>query len=551
MLRGPYVSVAIDLQEAADMMHSDVRSRLNDAVQSAHQGTGKYAYYVDHNGDGESGDCVYGCDGQTMSAPYEIQDQGDKSIANIDTSNAQKVAPRTTYDPIADDDDNYASMMEAKLYTKGDAKPLCERFISKDERDKADGESFAGKNKSFPILKPGDVMAAVRSIGRAGSDNYGAGTLKTNIVRIAKAKGFESELPKAWRGTEAAKPTESAKPTAGALKLVESAAFVQELPLRESGAPRTNYPIKIIDAGTGSTAHYSAEMLKREAAKFKPGTLMFWNHPTPAEEAARPEGNLDHLAAITTSQGEWKDNGPKGPGIYAEAKVMADYAQKVAERAPHIGLSIRAGGIREGDKSVGGKPLLKEFSYIESVDYVTKAGRGGVALAEAARDAGILQEVEMTQQEITALVESAVTKAVAAVQSPIKSLEARALRGDALIEANRILGPLALPEAAKDRVADTVTREGAIPVKEGAVDVAKFTELVMLEAKREGAYLAQIKGRGQVIDMGTGAPVTVDPKIREAELARAKDEEADAISVFESLGMPADAAKLAAKGRAA
>ena len=37
-----------------------------------------------------------------------------------------------------------------------------------------------GKGKSFPILKPGDAA------------------LKANIIRIAKAKGWTSELPKAW-----------------------------------------------------------------------------------------------------------------------------------------------------------------------------------------------------------------------------------------------------------------------------------------------------------------------------------------------------------------
>jgi hypothetical protein len=50
---------------------------------------------------------------------------------------------------------------------------------------------------------------------------------------------------------------------------------------------------------------------------------MFWNHPTQAEESARPEGNLDQLAAIITSPARYEANGVKGPGLYAEAKVMA------------------------------------------------------------------------------------------------------------------------------------------------------------------------------------------------------------------------------------
>jgi hypothetical protein len=63
--------------------------------------------------------------------------------------------------------------------------PLYERFVSKAERDKMDEGDFAGKGKSFPINKPADVMAAVHSMGRAGTGNYGPAALKANIIRIA------------------------------------------------------------------------------------------------------------------------------------------------------------------------------------------------------------------------------------------------------------------------------------------------------------------------------------------------------------------------------
>ena len=59
MLRAGFVVIAQKLQEAADMNHSNVRTQLQKAVQDAHQGTGVYANYLDHTGDGESGDCIY------------------------------------------------------------------------------------------------------------------------------------------------------------------------------------------------------------------------------------------------------------------------------------------------------------------------------------------------------------------------------------------------------------------------------------------------------------------------------------------------------------
>ena len=217
MLRAGFVLLAQKLQEAADITHSDVRSRLSDAVHDAHRGTGTWANYIDHTGDGETGDCIYSADGKMKKAPYELTNVGGKLAANLDTANAESVSPVTTYQAQADDDDHYAAMMEsfktAKLYTEGEL-PLFERFISKADRNAASEDSFAGKGKSYPILKPGDVGAAVHAMGRAGSGNYGMAQLKANIVRIAKAKGWSSELPKAWRGDAPASESDK-KPATG------------------------------------------------------------------------------------------------------------------------------------------------------------------------------------------------------------------------------------------------------------------------------------------------------------------------------------------------
>lgn len=75
------------------------------------------------------------------------------------------------------------------------------------DRDKIPAEDFAGKNRSFPIVKPGDVSDAASSIGRAGDDNYSTDTLKKNIIAIAERKGpsFVAELPKTWRDEMKAK----------------------------------------------------------------------------------------------------------------------------------------------------------------------------------------------------------------------------------------------------------------------------------------------------------------------------------------------------------
>jgi hypothetical protein len=202
LLRANFLTVAIRMQEAADAVgHNEVRTKLSDAISDAYRGTGKWAYYQDHTGDGETGDVVYSCDGDLMMAPYSISDVGGKSSTVIDMDNAKDVVPVTRYQEEAEEDDHYAAMSEAfktaKLYTE---LPLYERFISKQERDKADSEDFAGKGKSFPILKPEDVQAAVHAMGRAGSDNLGSTALKNRIIAIAKRKGWSKYLPKAWQG---------------------------------------------------------------------------------------------------------------------------------------------------------------------------------------------------------------------------------------------------------------------------------------------------------------------------------------------------------------
>jgi hypothetical protein len=377
-------------------------------------------------------------------------------------------------------------------------------------------------------LETGDVMAT-----EAGARNS-----KRDMSQLQAIHDAAKNLGAACGMKEAAA-------AAADLKLIESigAEFLTSIQLSE--AARTSYPIKLISPGTGSTAHYPAAVLEAAAGKFGVGTLMFWNHPTMAEESARPEGNLDHLAAIITSAARWEPNGAKGPGLYAEAKVMADYAQKVEERAPHIGLSIRAGGKGTG-RLVEGKPELASIDYVESVDYVTKAGRGGLALAEAARDAGILEggESDMDTAEVQRIVEAAVKTAVAQATAP---LQERARRGDATVIAHRALASIGFSEAQKAFVVETVLRE-TIPTKDGAVDADALGVLVTTEAKRLGTVLG-----GNVRGFNAGTELQIDPvKLAESRTkARAEEKESldEFAGIFQELGLSEAASKKAAEGR--
>jgi len=96
----------------------------------------------------------------------------------------------------------------------------------------------------------------------------------------------------------------------------------------------SNIPVKLIAPGWGSFAYYTKDVLKEAATNkvFAKGTHMYWNHATSTEEPERPEGDLNNLAAVLTTDAKWDDNGAKGPGLYASAKIFSDYSQQVTEK---------------------------------------------------------------------------------------------------------------------------------------------------------------------------------------------------------------------------
>ena len=272
-IRAGYLAVALKIQEAADLSAGDVRARLNDSISDQYRNSGKWAYYVDHFGDGESGDVIYSCDSDTMKASYEISG-GDTAAAKcvIDFDGAQDVVPRTVYEPEADEADHYAAMEESlKSENLCTGLPLYERFISKKERDSATSEDFAGKGKSFPILKPEDVSAAAHAMGRAGTGNLGPSGIKARIIAIAKRKGWTKQLPKAWQSDSADSMESSVTSANKGLKLVESAATTELIVLREA---RADYEIKLIAPGKG----FQRVLPRRSPQARWPQRLQGW-HP--------------------------------------------------------------------------------------------------------------------------------------------------------------------------------------------------------------------------------------------------------------------------------
>ncbi len=296
-------------------------------------------------------------------------------------------------------------------------------------------------------------------------------------------------------------------------------------------------PIKLISPGWGSSGYYSAEMLERDGpAIYKKNAHMYWNHSK--------EDNRDptELAAVLTEDSVWKADGPKGPGLYAQAKVFSDYATQVAEKGKHIGVSINAYGKAVEGTAEGRKgKIIQKLTAAESVDFVAKAGRGGEVITESERR-GEPHHTEgdtmsMTTEEQASLREAQTRNATLATENAALVLEKnQALATAAFIEALRTEGHQVSVSVAKAIMTNP-------PLKEGKVDLAAIATLAK-ETKADFKLLGKEAKPGKVVDLG-GAN-------REAATGADADDEAN-LKAFEKsmigMGLTEAAAKIATAGR--
>lgn len=353
-----------------------------------------------------------------------------------------------------------------------------------------------------------------------------------------------------------------------------SGEFVQlvERAVREDGTVK----LRLIQPGWGSSGYYSKKVLQRDVPKIFPqGTMMFWDHPTEAEESQRPEGSLKDLAGVLVSAPKWQ-----GDGMYAEAKVFGQYRDVLEELAPHIGVSIRALGRSKPGSAEGRKgPIIEEIAVGRSVDFVTSPGAGGrvAELFEAARSRtgsdgsdglGRIGELRLSEQaggnglpgstrqedemseDVKALQEAnaALQERMQALQEAQTRLEqenARLREGDLLRRAEAFvaqrLAQVEMPEITRRRLtAQLAAAPVVLEADRYALDETVYGEVIAEKAKAELAYLAEAGvGRGQVRGMG---PKPETPPA-------SPDAQARMVEAFQRMGLDEAAAKVAANGR--
>jgi hypothetical protein len=395
----------------------------------------------------------------------------------------------------------------------------------------------AMKDGAFPIANVADLQAAIKAYGRA-SDKAAA---KAHIVKRAKALKATDRLPADWEG--------STRQESADLELAGDLIPLTEKAVREDGT----VPIKVISPGWGSSGYYPADVLKRDGPKvFPAGTHMYLDHPTPEEEASRPERSLKDLAATLTSGAAWQDEGVAGPGLYAEARVRSDLAPLIEELAPSIGVSIRAFGRAKDGEAEGRKGKVVESLHAgRSVDFVTLPGRGGAVLelVEAARVRRLPQDTPKEEsgmadaEELKTLRESLAgqEKANEAMAADLKALGERLLLRDTRDLVLATLTEVDLPDITRRRLVEHWETRPVL--KDGALDREATVERVREAARAELAYLAEATGAGSGRIRGMGGTPAQGGTAEEAQAKLAE-------SLGRLPGMSAEAAKVAANGRA-
>lgn len=141
--------------------------------------------------------------------------------------------------------------------------------------------------------------------------------------------------------------------------------------------------VQIIDEGQGASGSYPAATLEAAAQDriFHKGLHVHFDHPTATESQERPERSVLTLAGSLVSDAEWN---PTSKALEADFKPYASVYDSIKERAGDIGLSIRASAEVEDDGTIA------RIVSAESVDLVTRAGRGG----------RILDVIESARREI-------------------------------------------------------------------------------------------------------------------------------------------------------
>ncbi|WP_193613153.1 hypothetical protein [Nocardioides lijunqiniae] len=153
--------------------------------------------------------------------------------------------------------------------------------------------------------------------------------------------------------------------------------------------------IQHISPGWGSSGYYSSECLEQAVADeiIPAGTHMYADHPTEEEARTRPVRSIKDLMSVTTEPArlatqEDVERGADLGALVSEVDIVPSYRPLIEHLKDAIGVSIRGDGeLVEGTAEGRNGKIVESLAHVKSVDWVTRAGRGGkvLSLVESAR----------------------------------------------------------------------------------------------------------------------------------------------------------------------
>ena len=330
------------------------------------------------------------------------------------------------------------------------------------------------------------------------------------------------------------------------------------VPLSEAKLDKGIATVTIIKSGfnEGNGRYYPAEVLKRDYKVFE-GAKMYADHPTPAEDKARPERSIRDWVG-TLNNVEVKEDGTIiGKATIVEPWLQAKLARlRDSEMLSEMGISINAIGSASDAEIEGIKTkLVEKLIKARSVDFVTEPGAGGsVEFYESERINIDLIEINQLKELRPDLVEVIKTetrteltrevKRTMEMEEKVKELEGQittltterdelktkmeeAARAQKKAEAKSLIdeavGKSELPEAAKSKILE----------KFKDVETADGIEEAI---KSEKDYIASIQESGKVKGLGK-------TEVNVVENHKAL------VESFKKLGLSDKEAETAAEGR--
>ena len=346
-------------------------------------------------------------------------------------------------------------------------------------------------------------------------------------------------------------------------------AFCDEfVPLTEA-AREGVLPVTVIQPGfnKSKTRYYQAAALERDHGVFD-GLKMYLDHPTKADERARPEGSIQDWVANLTETAIGPAGEVQGKAVIIDPAFQGK-VDLLAERSQlgTIGLSIRAVGDVKNAVIEGVKTLSVEgLPAARSVDFVTEPGAGGRVITEAEQSVYDLDLVnaERVRERRPDIIETLRREFIQESSRPSKedppmtdpklleeaqrvakeAEDKAALAQHQLEESNKRLAELEAGEKrrlAQESVAKLVT-EAKLPELVAARVTARFAEAaeaseeaIKAAIQEETDYAKKLAGAGRVRGLGEpqGEP----------------DSGKRLVESFQRLGLSEESAKVAAGAR--